>query len=166
VEWSFAVSVPNDERFVVCLGHWRLVLYQPGLADRRTGAVLVMFIHDVLRKRLLERAGIPTNPFVGTLSLEEIYRTQWSERFETLMRNRVAMGYFRYGSNRSRERRLLLPYDNVGAAKKKLQAYLETGNQEHLVDAANLCMVEFMSPTCHPAPHFASIDDGDHTRTR
>jgi hypothetical protein len=43
-----------------------------------------------------------------------------------------------------------------------LRKYKADGNQEHLVDAANLCMVEFIQPACHPSPHFTPSDDGEH----
>jgi hypothetical protein len=55
-------------------------------------------------------------------------------------------------------------YDNVGSAIKRLQAYLEDGNKEHLADAANLCMCEHVTESCHPSPAFRGTDDGEHTR--
>lgn len=36
-------------------------------------------------------------------------------------------------------------------------AYQATGNMEHLVDVANLCMLEFGT---YQAKHFKPIDDG------
>jgi hypothetical protein len=119
--------------------------------------------HDILRRRLLERAGIFDTPLQPPVSLEYIYETQWDRNFEQFMRNRLAMGYFRYGSLKSPARKRAR-YDHIRSAIQRLERYLETGNQEHLVDAANLCMVEFMIPTCHPKPFFRSVDDGVHTQ--
>ncbi len=119
--------------------------------------------HDIMRRRLLERAGLAGHLNQSCVPLEWIYRTQWSPTFEQRMRNRLVMGFFRYGSLNSAERRKR-HYDNVGSAIRRLEAYRRTGNQEHLVDAANLCMVEFMVPSCHPAPGWRPIDDGEHTR--
>ena len=113
-------------------------------------------VHDILRKRLLERAGI-FEPAPPAPSLDEIYKMQWSDEFEQLMRNRLAMGFFRYGP---------LPkqigchkYDNIGSIEKRLYIYKETKNRELLVDIANLALVEFV---VHPELPFKAVDDGVH----
>lgn len=111
--------------------------------------------HNILRRRLLktyESAKVP--------SLEKLRKTQWSKEFEELMRNRLLMGYFRYGPL---EKQRPQQYDNIGSAIRRLNLYLETGNQEHLVDAANLCLVEFVIPS-HKKAHFESTDDGEHVK--
>jgi len=57
-----------------------------------------------------------------------------------------------------------MPYDAVGSAIERLKAYQDDGNREHLVDAANLCRVEWLNPT-HPRPCWrAQGDDGIHTQ--
>ncbi|MBW2673149.1 MAG: hypothetical protein JRD89_07005 [Deltaproteobacteria bacterium] len=94
-----------------------------------------------------------------------VERSQWSHRFERLQRARMVMGYYRYGGLSTPARRAKL-YDNVGSAIYRLQRYYRTGNQEFLVDAANLCMVEFMVPSCHHAPCWRPVDDGQHTRSK
>lgn len=94
------------------------------------------------------------------LTLEQIKESQWSNRFEALMRNRMVMGYFRYGSIRDPG---TPKYDNVGSAIKRLNLYLESGNTEHLVDAANLCLVEFIRGCCVEKQVWAPEDDGYHT---
>jgi hypothetical protein len=94
-------------------------------------------------------------------SLDALRRTQWNEAFEELMRNRLLMGAFRYGTfSEQRHRR----HDNAGSMEKHLTAYRETGNAEHLVDIANLALVEFTLPA-HPNFHWQSLDDGDHHAT-
>jgi hypothetical protein len=44
----------------------------------------------------------------------------------------------------------------------------ESGNLEHLVDAANLCLVEWIKAhiglSQHPSPHWAPSDDGEHSK--
>jgi hypothetical protein len=77
------------------------------------------------------------------------------------MRNRMVQGFFRYGSLHSPELREKA-YDNVSGAIRRLERYRADGNIEHLVDAANLCLMEFMVPNCHESPSFRSIDDGEH----
>jgi len=100
-----------------------------------------MSVHDIIREHLL------TND-----ALKEIRRSQWSADFASKMLARLVQGYFRYGEVRNQIR-----YDSVGSAIKHLNAYLETGNQEHLVDAANFCMIEYIRKSCHPSPYFETI---------
>lgn len=116
-------------------------------------------IFDHIRQSLLAAAGVDAQPFghAKGVSLEEMRQTEWSPRFEILMRNRLLMGRFRYGAMKDPAKG---KYDNVGSAVQRIGLYLKTGNQEHLVDAANLLMVEFEHPN-HPNPHFSSSDDSD-----
>jgi hypothetical protein len=115
----------------------------------------VRHIHDVIRDRLLLNAGIFR---VGYTDLPTLYRTQWSPVFEKLMRNRLVVGACRYGSF-SEKYWNSVQYRYIPGAIARLQRYLRDGNLEHLVDAANLCMVEYVYPVCHRNPCFRSIDD-------
>ncbi len=92
-------------------------------------------------------------------TLIEIEKSQWSERFEWLRKNRMILGFFRYGKILNNTKK----YDNIGSTIIRLQEYQKTGNSENLIDAANLCMVEFMQKN-HPNFHFESVDDGLHTK--
>jgi hypothetical protein len=75
------------------------------------------------------------------------------------MRLRLIMGAFRYGKLHGQGKPA---YDRVGSAKARLDLYLRTHNQEHLVDAANLLLLEFEEPS-YPDAYFESADDGIHT---
>lgn len=97
-------------------------------------------------------------PPAKRLTLEEIKETQSCPEFERLRENRMVMGFFRYGSIKKNVNK----YDNIGSAIKRLQKYQESGNAEHLVDAANLCMIEF-SQRNHGNFHFHGQDDAEHT---
>lgn len=112
------------------------------------------FLGDLWGKKQTVQQSIP--------SIEEIYATQWSKEFEILMRNRLAMGYFRYGPLNKQPKG---KYDNVGSMIKRLNKYSETGNLEHLVDVANICLVEFLNGD-HPSKHFSAQDDGEHTQVK
>jgi hypothetical protein len=103
----------------------------------------------------------PLDPLPKPVPLEQVIARQTLiERFEVLRRNRLAIGYFRYCHNfHSGERG---KYNSVDSTIERLRRYKRDGNQEHLVDAANLCMVEFVQPSCHPKPHFTASDDADH----
>lgn len=95
--------------------------------------------------------------------MDVLYKENWSDEFEALMRNRLLLGAFRYGLFRDQARQGV-HYDSMASAMRHIERYLCTGNQEHLVDVANLCLVEFVRPS-RPA-HFAPIDDGDHHAER
>ena len=82
--------------------------------------------------------------------------TEWSERFEQLMRNRLIMGAIRYG-------RMMVPRPknitqvHMDIIDKRLAIYKKTGNTEMLVDIANMCLVEFELGD-HPRKHFKALE--------
>lgn len=118
-----------------------------------------MSIHDLLRKRLCDRAGLSERrPLV---TLRELEQSQWCDEFEQLMRNRLIMGALRYGRLGAAGKPR---FDSIASAEKRLKLYRETGNLEHLVDVANLCLVEFVEGT-HPLRHFTAADDQHHATT-
>jgi len=75
------------------------------------------------------------------------------------MHNRLIVGACRYET--FDEKRANNQYEILEAIKQRLAKYEATGNQEHLVDCANLLMIEFECPT-HSTPHFEASDDGQH----
>lgn len=113
-------------------------------------------IHDILRARLLARAGI-VELVEPAPSLDDIIRLQSCPEFERLRQNRMVMGYLRYGGLRSQIG--CNKYDNVGSIKQRLATYERDHNREHLVDIANLAMVEFVT---HPDYPFKAADGGIH----
>ena len=122
-------------------------------------------IHDFLDNLWRWKTKKPEkNLFVTAepVTLEEVRRVNWSKEFETFMRNRLTMGYFRYGAITSQEKG---KYDNIGSMKQRLALYEKTGNDEILVDVANIAMVEYMRGD-HPLKHFKAEDDGIHTQEK
>jgi len=117
-------------------------------------------VTDLLRARLLADAGVIEGPRVPDLpGLREI---RWVPEFERLMRNRLMMGAFRYECEDLRESPVAL-FDNLPSIRHHLDAYEATGDLEHLVDAANLCMLEFRLSR-HPSRHMGrGGDNGHHT---
>ena len=79
----------------------------------------------------------------------------WFPGFIQLMHNRMIQGAFRYGDFRDPNQ---LNYDRLAAMFRHIHAYEQTGNTEHLVDAANLLAIEF-EVGAHPLKHFAAVDD-------
>jgi hypothetical protein len=115
--------------------------------------------HAILRARLLNAAGVGRS--VGDVDdVARLRVTQWNRTFERLQRNRLVMGAFRYGD--------LIHQPTFGtttieSAIQRAKLYLQTGNLEHLVDVANLAMVEFDQATRRGAVLQAS-DDGIHAQ--
>jgi hypothetical protein len=105
------------------------------------------------------KCGLPERPepLPHRVTAEQA-RANWSDRFVQLMRNRMMLGIYRYGSFRDPRQPA---YDRIGSVLHRLAQYRETGNLEHLVDAANLCLIEF-EVSRHPRRHFVAIDDGSH----
>jgi len=110
--------------------------------------------HEIMRHRLLIKAGL-VEIQKPRYTLKELERRQWSDQFEIYMRNRLLMGGMRYGLMGEKGKP---QYDSIASARKRLDLYEETGNTEYLVDAANLCMVEFVEGK-HPNKHFSATDD-------
>lgn len=111
-----------------------------------------MTITEWLRQRCLAR--VFDSPVSKTRVLpEKVLSVKRCAEFDRLRNNRLLVGAFRYG--------LTGGYDCIGSAIKRLVAYQETGNQEYLVDTANLCELEFIQKN-HPLAHWNAQDDGEH----
>lgn len=117
-------------------------------------------VHDFLRERLLANAGI-FEPLPPAPTLDEIAKIQSCPQFERYRKNRMIMGFFRYGSLADQIGKS--KYDNVGSIARRLALYNKDRNREHLVDIANLAMIEFAT---HPDYPFNAVDDGEHTDRR
>jgi len=110
----------------------------------------------------LWKCKIPEKQPQKKLDLYELMKSEWCYEFETLMRNRLLMGAFRYGTMNHTGKKNKQKYDRMNSMIKRLEIYKKDGNDEHLVDVANLAMMEFIEGS-HQNKHFASIDDGHHT---
>lgn len=109
---------------------------------------------EYLRGRLL--AGID-EPLPDLSSLRG---SEWSDTFERLMRNRLLIGAFRYGKLGAEGKP---SYNRCDDIRQRIDLHQESGNTEHLVDIANLCMLEFCEGT-HSGRCFIPSDDGIHTK--
>lgn len=109
------------------------------------------------------KCGLPEEeerPKKEVVDLEKLKKTEWSNKFEQLMRNRLLMGALRYGKMAHTPEELAKKptYDRVDSCLRRLEKYKQTGNKEYLVDVANLCLLEFVECK-HPLGHFQAIDD-------
>lgn len=101
---------------------------------------------------------ITPQPIPDLISLRE---SEWSVKFETLMRNRLVMGAIRYGRINTHRP----AYDRMKSIDSRLTSYKLTGNDELLVDIANLCLLEFVEGK-HPLKHFKAYDDAEHVAAK
>lgn len=82
----------------------------------------------------------------------------WNPAFIELMKNRVEVSHFKYGSVRKNYRTGNI--DALASLQKCIDEYKETGNTEYLVDASNYAMFEFMFPQI-PGAFFKSTDSSE-----
>ena len=76
--------------------------------------------------------------------------TQYSTTFLQGMVNRMLTSYHKYGHIRDA---ILAGVDPIQSCHQRVGKYLETGNTEYLMDAANYLMAEYMHPS-HESAHF------------
>lgn len=74
------------------------------------------------------------------MNIKEYNMESWSWEFQKLMQNRCMVGACRYGGLKSLTKK---QYDRVNDIRRRLKKYEETKNKEHLIDIANICMLEF-----------------------
>ena len=134
-------------------------------------------VHKQIRKRLLDRAGLGgvKQPKFNKAQARKLFESERLDGFYSLMLNRLVMGAMRYGPIAGAHHAKhgytpnVLSVDHgatnggskrVASAIDRLVAYQESGNREHLVDAANMCGIEFEFGN-HPEAHFEAIDRKD-----
>lgn len=80
-----------------------------------------------------------------------------AKKFLQMMMNRMAVSYHKYGPLSEN-----FPHNAIGVdqIKQRVDKYLETGNTEWLVDAANYCMIEYLYPWKVNA-HFRATDSDE-----
>ena len=87
--------------------------------------------------------------------MSDYMKQEYSDRFDELRKNRVAVSYHKYGSAKKN-----FKTGNVQAIPTMnlcLEEDNRTGNTEYLLDAANYLMFEFMYPQ-HEKAHFRATD--------
>ena len=121
------------------------------------------FVRNYIRRRV--ESSLP----LGKQTLQEMRAQSWSSRFEALMRTRLVLGCARYEdwSTKIKKRATIGSdlYDYVPDMIRRLELYAQTGNDELLVDIANMAMLEFEFGG-HPDKHFESKDDTQHVPLR
>lgn len=77
-------------------------------------------------------------------NVEEILRSEYSQKFDEIRKASMVQSFFKYGP----------------ARKNYVKKYQDTGNTEYLTDAANYLMLEFMYPQ-HEKAHYKRTSSGD-----
>lgn len=82
--------------------------------------------------------------------------SEYSQSFLQGMVDRMSMSYFKYGKAAD-----AYPHkvDALRSMQTRLDRYADDGNTEHLIDAANFLMIEFMHPK-HKLAHYSPRDSG------
>lgn len=113
-----------------------------------------MTVTEHIRASLLSR--IPKR----VPDLDSLLMSEQCPEFEKLRQNRLVMGAIRYGllGDKSKPQ-----YDRVSCMIRRLNAYASDKNAEHLVDVANLAMLEFVEGIHNGV---VSKDDGEHTQVK
>jgi len=123
-------------------------------------------IRESLRKRLLEKTTVWNYDTNQMPLFDSLIQTEWSPRFENLMiqnapydavdeyflqlmKNRLVQGAFRYGLLHAEGKK---NWDRISSAKERIRLFRETGNGEHLIDVANMMLLEFEEGN-HPKAH-------------
>ena len=98
-------------------------------------------------------------------SLSVLREEEWDSEFEQAMRNRLIIGAFRYERLCEKKKG---DYDFVENAILRLRLYQQDHKLEHLVDSANLSLLEFhvqrkegvLLETIHEHLHHTEKNDG------
>lgn len=78
--------------------------------------------------------------------IQQILKTEYSEKFDEIRKNMMVMSYYKYGPMRDNYEQCKC-MDALGNIEKRIEKYKETGNTEFLADVANFAMIEFMYPS-------------------
>ena len=83
------------------------------------------------------------------LSVDAILKQNYSEEFDTLRKNAIALSYYKYGAAKINFTQLpdgSFYVDAIKTLEMCLQKFKETGNTEYLRDVANYAMFRYMYP--------------------
>ena len=89
-------------------------------------------------------------------------KKEYSDRFDTLRKNRVEVSFHKYGPAKINFGDKLV--DAIKSHDLCIEKYEETGNTEYLLDAANYLMFEFMYPQKKGA-YFKATDNNESAGT-
>lgn len=89
-------------------------------------------------------------------TIEQILSIEYSERFDKIRKNMIAVSHFKYGWIKDTYETYKTA-DAMKSLQMRVDKYKETGNTEYLADVANFAMIEFMYPQ-HPKAFYKDTD--------
>ena len=89
--------------------------------------------------------------------MTDILKTEYSEEFDTMRKNRVQVSCIKYGHARDNFGGGRV--DAIGCLELCLEKFKKTKNTEYLLDAANYAMFRFMYPM--PGEYFRATDSSE-----
>jgi hypothetical protein len=174
------IPVINDEEMVAELGDY--VVLNKG-QDRSIPAIeskLLVLKEDFFESEftLMDETDNSSNPirhwpdwkkdafeedFPGSTKpsvIDRVLKTEYSEKFDEIRKHMMVTSFFKYGPLKENYSSKCL--NSMLAALNDMEEYHKDGNTEHLADAANQLMIEFMCPQKEGA-HYSNTDDsGNH----
>lgn len=93
--------------------------------------------------------------------MNDALKTEYSEEFDKLRKNRVNISFYKYGA--ARDNFASGRVDAIGSLELCLEKFKKTGNTEYLVDAANYAMFRYMYPMSNE--YFKATDSKDSAGT-
>ena len=93
--------------------------------------------------------------------MNDILKREYSEQFDKERKYRVEVSYHKYGPARKNFGGGRV--DAIKTAELCLEAFKKDGNTEHLIDAANYLMFQFMYP--YPGESFRPTDSKESVGT-
>lgn len=119
---------------------------------------MIYHSHDVMRRRLLEAAGIDyAFGALSSLSLDQVKASFACPEFHRMMDDKFVVGAYRYGLITEQTSNGKC-YDHIASIRRRLDHYDKTGDLDVLPDIANLCKAEWIVPH-HPNAHHGAEDD-------
>jgi hypothetical protein len=93
--------------------------------------------------------------------MSDVLKTEYSEEFDKLRKNRVNVSFYKYGA--ARDNFGAGRVDAIGSLELCLEKFKKTGNTEYLVDVANYAMFRYMYPM--PNEFFKATDSSESAGT-
>lgn len=91
----------------------------------------------------------------------DILKTEYSEEFDTMRKNRVQVSCMKYGH--ARDNFGSGRVDAIGSLELCLEKFKKTKNTEYLLDVANYAMFRYMYPM--PGEYFKATDSSESAET-
>ena len=93
--------------------------------------------------------------------MNDVLKTEYSEEFDKLRKNRVNVSFYKYGA--ARDNFGAGRVDAIGSLELCLEKFKKTGNTEYLLDVANYAMFRYMYPM--PKEYFKATNSTESAGT-